>query len=228
MFDPTANTLQPIMAPVNGIMVTDVAVAQPRALPNIILDKVPGVDLNQDWVNAGVGVIDIRSVYDIDGVDTANPNIATLANPTLTAASSRPARFIRLVKAVSIPDRTVVNLADAAFGASNFMAEILGYAPIEPDGSVRIQVPADVAFRMEILDANARRITADAGRMAAGDPRRGGLLQRLPPAGEHPAPHLARAAGPVRLRLDRGVPPSGAPFPGTIASGAKALPSQPG
>ncbi len=205
MFDPTANTLQPIMAPVNGIMVTDVAVAQPRALPNIILDKVPGVDLNQDWVNAGVGVIDIRSVYDIDGVDTANPNIATLANPTLTAASSRPARFIRLEKAVSIPDRTVVNLADAAFGASNFMAEILGYAPIEPDGSVRIQVPADVAFRMEHPGRQRAAHHGHAGRMAATDPRRGGLLQRLPPAGEHPAPHLARAAGPVRLRLDRGV-----------------------
>ena len=77
---PTQNTLQPIMPPVEGVMVTDVAVAQPRPLPNIILDQVP-VSLNQNWVNAGVGVIDIRSVYDFDGVDTAKPNIATLADP---------------------------------------------------------------------------------------------------------------------------------------------------
>ena len=71
MFDPSQNTLLPIMQPVEGVMVTDVAVAQPRPLPNIILDQVPGVTLNQDWVNAGVGVIDIRSVYDFDGIDTA-------------------------------------------------------------------------------------------------------------------------------------------------------------
>ena len=72
--------------------------------------------------------------------------------------STRKARFIRLEKAVSIPDKTVVNLSNAAFGASNYMIEILGYAPIEPDGSVRIEVPGNVAFRMSVLDANARRI----------------------------------------------------------------------
>ena len=71
-------------------MITDVAVAQPRTLPNIILDKVPGVDLDQNLVDAGVGVIDISSVYDIDGVDTANPNIATVADPAKTAAERAP------------------------------------------------------------------------------------------------------------------------------------------
>jgi len=157
MFDPQQSTLQPIMQPVEGVMISDVAVAQPRPLPNIILDKVPGVDLDQNLVDAGVGVIDIRSVYDIDGMDTATPNIAAMADPTKTPPDTRPARFVRLEKAVSIPDKTVVNLSGAAFGASNSMLEILGYAPIEPDGSVRIEVPANVAFRMSVLDANARR-----------------------------------------------------------------------
>src|SRR6266853_1307058 len=156
MFDPKQNTILPIMPPVEGVMVTDVAVAQPRALPNIILDKVPGVDLDQRLVDAGVGVIDIRSVYDFDGL--ASLNIATLADPAKTTASARPARFMRLEKAVSIPDMSIVNLSAAAFGASDSMLEILGYAPIEPDGSVRIEVPANVAFRMSVLDANARRI----------------------------------------------------------------------
>src|SRR2546423_10232769 len=96
MFDPQRNTLMPIMQPVEGMMITDVAVAQPHALPNIILDKVPGVDLDQRLVTDVGGVIDIRSVYDIDGVDTANPNIATVADPARTAASARRARFIRL------------------------------------------------------------------------------------------------------------------------------------
>ena len=61
-----------------------------------------------------------------------------------------------------------------------------------------IEVPANVAFRMEMLDANARRITPDPGRVAAGDPGRGRVLQWLPSAGQHPAPDLARAAEPVR------------------------------
>ena len=119
MFDPSQNTMLPIMSPVEGVMITDVAVAQPRPLPNIIPDQVAGVTLNQSWVNAGVGVIDIRSVYDFDGIDKAVPDIATLANPALTPASARPARFVRLEKAVAIPPQTLVNLSDAAFGASN-------------------------------------------------------------------------------------------------------------
>jgi hypothetical protein len=39
------------------------------------------------------------------------------------------------------------------------MREILGYAPIEPDGSVRVRIPANVAFVISVLDANGRRLT---------------------------------------------------------------------
>src|SRR5207248_441158 len=163
MFDPVQNTLMPLMQPVEGIMVTDVAVAQPHPLPAVILDKVAGVDLDQNLVKDVVGVIDIRSVYDIDGMDTANPNIPTVADSAKTPPGQRPARFIRLETAVSIPDRTIVNLSAAAFGASDYMLEIMGYAPIEPDGSVRIEVPANVAFRVSVLDANARRIGSAQG-----------------------------------------------------------------
>src|SRR5947208_6421127 len=222
MFDPKQNTLMPIMQPVEGVMITDVAVAQPHALPNIILDKVPGVDLDQRLVTDVVGVIDIRSVYDIDGVDTANPNIATVADPARTAASARPARFIRLEKAVSIPDPSVVNLSAAAFGASDYMLELLGYAPIEPDGSVRIEVPANVALRLSVLDANARRIT----------PAQGVWLQVKP--GEIVSCNgchlLASARRPIshgRAGLFAsawsGAAASGVPFPHTIAGGAGAF-----
>jgi hypothetical protein len=37
------------------------------------------------------------------------------------------------------------------------MREILGYAPIEPDGSVQIKVPAGVAFGVSVLDSAGRR-----------------------------------------------------------------------
>ena len=158
MFDPGTNTLLPVMEPVEGVMVTDVVATQPKPLQNIILDKLAGIDLDQNLVDAGVGVIDIKSVYDFDGVDTAPQGIAKVADSAVTPPSSRPARFVRVEKAVSIPDMTVVNLANAAFGASNFMREIVGYAPVEPDGSVKIQVPADVAFKVSVLDANGRNI----------------------------------------------------------------------
>ncbi len=159
MFNPSQNTLLPIMPPTEGVMVTDVVAAQPRALQNIILDKVPGVDIDQTLVNDGFGVLDIRSVYDFDGVDTAKPNIQGLADPAVATAAQRPARFIRLEKPVSIPSRDVLDLNDAAFGASGFMREIMGYAPIEPDGSVNIRIPANVAFQISVLDANGRRIS---------------------------------------------------------------------
>jgi hypothetical protein len=159
MFDPSSNTLLPVMEPVEGVMVTDVVAAQPRTLQNIILDQLPGVGLSQNLVDAGAGVIDIRSVYDFDGVDTAVPNIQTVANTVMTPVSARPARFVRIETAVSIPDMTVVNLSDTAFGASNFMRQIAGYAPVEPDGSVEIQVPGDTAFRIAVLDVNGRNIS---------------------------------------------------------------------
>ena len=153
MFDPAQNTFTPIITPTEGVMITDVAAAQPRTTPTIIPPITPDPELQ----GAGVGEVDIKSVYDFDGVDTAPGGIVTLSSGA-TPASQRPARFVRLVKAVSIPDRTVINLAQEAFGASGYMREIMGYAPVEPDGSVLIQVPADVAFEINVLDANGRRL----------------------------------------------------------------------
>jgi len=40
------------------------------------------------------------------------------------------------------------------------MREIIAYAPVEPDGSVKIQLPANVPFTVDVLDKNARRIGA--------------------------------------------------------------------
>ncbi|MBV8305919.1 MAG: hypothetical protein JO274_00445 [Gammaproteobacteria bacterium] len=228
LFDPAGGTIQPIMPPLEGTMVSDVAVAQPRPLPAVIPDKIPGVGLDENLLNAGVGVIDIRSVYDIDGVDTAVPNIAAVADPVQTPPDTRLARFVRLEKAVSIPDKTVVNLSNAAFGASNYMMEILGYAPIEPDGSVRIEVPGDVAFRVSVLDANARRITPPQGVWLQVVP--GEVVNcngcHLPQQGlQTPKSHGRQG---VFASVWAGATVSGAPFPHTIAAGAGAFLPQAG
>ena len=160
MYDTKARAFLPLMTPEADVMITDAVVAEPRPLPVVILDKTPGVDIDASLAGEGVGVIDIRSVYDMDGVDTAVPNIATLANPQLRTAAQRPARFVRIEKPVSLPDRLTLDFRNSAFGATGFMREILAYAPVEPDGSVKMKVPANVPFAISVLDKEGKRISA--------------------------------------------------------------------
>ena len=141
-------------------MIADVVAAQPRRTPLSIPDKVPGVDFDADLATEGAGIINIRSVYDLDGV--ASVNIAAVADPVQTPPANRSARFLRIEKAVAIPDEDTVDLDNTAFGPNiqQGMREVIGYAPIEPDGSVRVKVPANVALAISVLDANGRRTSA--------------------------------------------------------------------
>jgi hypothetical protein len=159
VYDRRENTQIPVFTPVEGVVYTDVIAAQPRSVPPIIFDREASGTADPRLADENVGLIDIRSVYDINGV--ASRNIASTADPALTTAAARPARFLRLEKAVSIPPRTVRNIANTAFGVSTAqgMREILGYVPIEPDGSVVAKVPANVPFAVSVLDANGRRTT---------------------------------------------------------------------
>ena len=52
------------------------------------------------------------------------------------------------------------DLLNSAFGPqrNRGMREILGYAPVEPDGSVKVKVPANVPMALEVLDGEGRRI----------------------------------------------------------------------
>ena len=88
----------------------------------------------------------------------------------------------------SLPDRDVLDFRGSAFGvtAAFGMREILGYAPIEPDGSVRVKVPANVAVRDLVLDAERPAHRPAARQLAAGARRRGTALQWLPRPGERP------------------------------------------
>jgi hypothetical protein len=162
MYDPVDQTQLPIVVGEEGVLIGDVVAAQPRGNPQAIPDKTPGVELDPDLVAQNVGILNIRSVYDVDGVDTASPSIAALADPLQAVAADRPARFLRVVKAVSIPDEDLVDLDNTAFGPNirQGMREIVAYAPIEPDGSVRIKVPANVPLAVSVLNADGRRISS--------------------------------------------------------------------
>lgn len=158
-FDPNEGTQLPIIVGVEGVMVNEIVAMSPRDLGTIIPDSAPTSD--QTLVNENVGVIHIESVYDFDGVDLSPNGISAMADPVQTSAAERPARFIRIVKAVSLPDEEIIDLDNTAFGRSRnqLMRDILGYAVVEPDGSAMFKVPANVAFGISILDANGRRIT---------------------------------------------------------------------
>ena len=171
IYDITAGTLSPVLAAQSGLTIVEPVVLQARTpLPSFIPDAVLTGEANvlATNTNAPLGVLEIRSVYDFDGVDEVStqttppvPGIAALADPRIATAAQRPARFIRIEKAVEIPSNKVRKINQSAFGPlDDGMRDILAYAPIEPDGSVKIQVPANVPFTIEILDKNARRISA--------------------------------------------------------------------
>jgi hypothetical protein len=166
VYDFAAGTLSPILSAESGLTIVEPVLLQARTPAPTAVLPTPATTASMALKGAGLGVLDIRSVYDFDGVDTvllqtknAVPSIAALADPKQATADARPARFIRVEKAVEIPSKDVRKINNSAFGPAGMgMREILAYAPIEPDGSVKIELPANVPFTIEILDKNARRI----------------------------------------------------------------------
>lgn len=213
IYDMSDETQLPIVAPEEGFIYTEVVAAQPRALPAVIYDQDSTGQLDPDLVAEGVGLLKIRSVYDVDGVDTANPDIATLADPAQTVPEARPARFLRLEKAVAIPDEDFLDFDPSAFGVSagQGMREILGYTVIEPDGSVAVKVPANVPVAISVLDAQGRRIAQ----------RHQNWLQLRPGQvlechGCHDATSgLSHGRNGVFASVWAGAPADGQPFPNT-------------
>jgi hypothetical protein len=222
IYDVQANTQQPVVAPQEGFIYTEVVSGSPRTLPPVLLDRVPGVDFDADLVAEAVGILHIRSVYDIDGVDSAVGTIAAVRDPGNTAYPTRPARFLRVEKAVSQPDDEVRDIRGTAFGPNRAlgMREILGYAPIEPDGSVKVKVPANVAFNITVLDASGRRLPGTIGS------RHTNWLQIMPGeelecSGCHnpnATPPRAHGRQGLTASINNGAPTTGSPFPNTNAA----------
>ncbi|MGO9039411.1 MAG: hypothetical protein ACLPX1_10060 [Steroidobacteraceae bacterium] len=218
VYDFDAGTLSPLLSADAGTEIVEPIIMQARTPPpTFIADFTPTTTAEQNLVNGAVGVLDISSVYDFDGIDTAKPSIATQANPSQASFYTRPARFIRIEKAVEIPDKTVRKINASAFGPAGMgMREILGYAPVQPDGSVQIQVPANVPFTIDVLDAKARRITA----------QHSSWLQLLP--GEtkscngchtvNPTNPTSHGRSGLTVAVNQGAPTTGQPFPSTNAA----------
>ncbi|MDH3337828.1 MAG: hypothetical protein OER22_10095 [Gammaproteobacteria bacterium] len=160
MYDPSAGTQLPVVPGEEGFIFTEVVAADPKVAPPVILDGSNDFTDDPTLADAAEGILNIRSVYDFDG--GAIVDIPTMADPLQTLAADRPARFLRIEKAVSLPDADVVDLDATDFGVTTAfgMKEVVAYAMIEPDGSVMTKVPANVALQISVVDEYGKRITA--------------------------------------------------------------------
>ncbi|KPJ95037.1 MAG: hypothetical protein AMJ55_04950 [Gammaproteobacteria bacterium SG8_15] len=204
MFNPSNNTEKLIVPAEENMMIAEVVALQPRSQPAFVSG--PGIDCTDPLAEC-VGWLHIRSVYDFDGsyndYGSGITDIQTMAN-SATPADQRPARFIRLIKPVGIPDPdddpNLPDLDGTAFGPNRNlgMRQILGYAPVEPDGSVMVKVPANVPFSIEVLDAEGKRIGSRHRnwlQLEAGETRECNGCHTHPNATTTPLPHGRIGAG---------------------------------
>lgn len=183
MFDPARQTWLNVAAPPAGFMYTDPVALVARPAPNVV-DPSP---LDSGLAAQDLGLIEVRSVYDTDGLGRMGDAVLTAADrpegctesiPKTTPSDSQdtraqiahlarmkdpadpayrctPARMIRVARAVA-PPSNMMGLREA-IGETDFEPQqILGYAPIEPDGSFKLQVPADVPLLLAVVDAQGR------------------------------------------------------------------------
>ncbi|ARN72792.1 hypothetical protein BST96_00900 [Oceanicoccus sagamiensis] len=157
IFSPNDGTQLPVVLAEEGFIISEVVIAEPRSFPTTpdeegVFDPVLAAE-NQ-------GVIIIDSIYNLDdGVSPSAPlGIAAYSEPGTFAYAERPARFIRVIQPVPIPNDDVLDDLPNAGGRYDLL-EILGYVPVEPDGSVTVKVPANTPVMLNILDENGRRIS---------------------------------------------------------------------
>jgi Tol biopolymer transport system component len=183
MFNPANQTFLIVAAPPAGFMYTDPVAIQPRAEPNAT-DPTP-VDASLAAQNLGLlevrsvydtdglgrmgdpvlGAVDLSAGCTVAIAKTAPADpqdtraqvadLVKIKDPDNAAYGCAPARFVRAFRAVAPPSSTMG--LRSAIGETDFeMQQILGYAPVEPDGSFKLVVPADTPIGLAITDAKGR------------------------------------------------------------------------
>ncbi len=108
----------------------------------------------------GVGctqAIALRAPLDTSDTRALVADLARMKNPADVAYRCAPARFVRATRAVA-PQAGMGGMRQA-IGETDFEPQqILGYAPIEPDGSFKLLVPSDTPLALAVLDAQGRAI----------------------------------------------------------------------
>ena len=185
MFDPAPQTWLVVAAPPPGFMYTDPVALQVRAEPNATaatpvdstlaaqglalievrsiydtdgLERMGETMLTPVDLPAGCRV-GIAKTTPLDTLDTRSSvaDLVRMKDPANAAYGCAPARFVRATRAVSPPSNSMG--LRSSIGETDFeQQQILGYAPIEPDGSFKLQVPADVPLALAVIDAKGRGI----------------------------------------------------------------------
>ncbi|QMU60654.1 MAG: hypothetical protein GKR92_02655 [Gammaproteobacteria bacterium] len=174
-FNNDARPIETIVA--NGMAHLDPVALFPRALSDVPLirpDKPvnPALAVEPNGLGGqGMGVLGIRSVYHTDFLDImgdrvlvpalgesipkigGSPDLFTMKDPNNASYLNRPGYFARVTRALPTPP----GISRSAIGRTNFeMQEVVGYVPVEPDGSILAKVPADSALTISVLDQTGR------------------------------------------------------------------------
>ena len=209
MLNMDTQQLNPLILASAGEAYTDPVALLARPRPNVISDK-PEVGTT--------GILNVKSVYDTDNLGrmsdpvltgsesipkTAAPagssqsqvaDIALMKDPSQAEYQTRPARFLCVIKAVPTPS----SVSTMDVGETDFeMQQIVGYTEIEPDGSFKIEVPADTPLALAVIDSEGRafhphtnwiQVRPGETRTCNGchSPRRGSAINAQPIAGTHP------------------------------------------
>jgi hypothetical protein len=185
MFDPALKTFQIVAAPPAGFMYVDVVALQARATPQVatptLVDSTLAaqnqalIEVRSVYDTDGLGRMSegmlaaadlpagcargIAMTAPVDPLDTRAQvaHLAKIKDPADPAYGCAPARFVRATRAVA-PPSSAMGLR-SAIGETEFeQVQILGYAPVEPDGSFKLHVPADTPLALSIVDAKGRSI----------------------------------------------------------------------
>jgi hypothetical protein len=183
MFDPKQQTFLVVAAPPTGFMYTHPVALQAHTEPNAT--EPTNVDATLASQNMGLlavrSVYDtdglgrmgesvitaadlpagctkaIKTIAPTDTLDTRAQvaDLAKMKDPADPSYGCAPARFVRAVRAIA-PPQGMTGMR-SAIGETEFeMQQILGYAPIEPDGSFKLAVPADTPIALAVIDEQGR------------------------------------------------------------------------
>ncbi|MBV9892229.1 MAG: hypothetical protein JO090_15250, partial [Rhizobacter sp.] len=249
MFDPNAQTFLIVAAPPPGFANLHPVAILPKTEPNATLPtnvdptlaaqglgllEVRSVYDTDELGRMASGVLaaadapagcttQIATTAPSDPTDTRSQvaDLVKMKDPANAAYGCAPAYFIRAVRAIA-PGIGMTGMRQA-IGETEFeMQQIVGYAPIEPDGSFKLTIPADTPIGLAVVNARGEGLQTHTNwiQVRAGErrtcdgchsPRRGGAINsgtvvNAAPAGIKTALSAAHEAGETmagtRTRLD--------------------------
>ena len=178
MLDFSSQVARVVQTDSPGKALVDPVALFPRALsdvpairPNKPVNPAMTAEPNGLGNGQGVGVLAVRSVYHTDFLDIMGdrvlvpgigenipkigdtPDLLAMKDPNNASYLNRPGYFARVTRALPTPP----GISRSAIGRTTFeMQEVLGYVPVEPDGSLLAKVPADSALTISVLDKDGR------------------------------------------------------------------------